>query len=71
MFLHMLEPQHLVERDDLYMYEEYAEEVYFIFNGKIQLKTPEGVPFVRFLMGSMFGEVEILFNSLRYSSAAA
>lgn len=44
------------------MEEEYAEEVYFVFRGRVILKSPDKVPFVRFLMGTMFGEVEILYN---------
>ena len=71
MFLHMLEPQHLSQNYGLYLYEEYAEDVYFVFTGKIILKNVDGLPFVRFLTGSMFGEVEILFETLRYCSAAA
>lgn len=44
---------------------DYSDEVYFIVNGRVNLKASNNVTFKTYVQGSYFGEVEILENSLR------
>ena len=44
---------------------DYADEVYFIIFGRVNLKASNGVVFKTYVQGSYFGEVEILENTNR------
>ncbi|OMJ85032.1 hypothetical protein SteCoe_13754 [Stentor coeruleus] len=44
---------------------DYAEEIFFLVKGRVNLKTSTGIVFKSYLQGSYFGEVEILHGKPR------
>jgi len=44
---------------------EYADEVYFLVTGRVNLKASNGIAFKTYVQGSYFGESEILENTTR------
>lgn len=59
--------KHITFRNLEFMFSEgdYADEVYFLVTGRVNLKATNGIAFKTYVQGSYFGEVEILENSAR------
>lgn len=62
-------PVHITEQTLQYRQGEYADEVYFVAAGWAEfLLMPQHVAFRRYVKGSYFGEVEVLFSLPRLHS---
>jgi CRP-like cAMP-binding protein len=59
--------KHITFRNLEFMFSEgdYADEVYFLVTGRVNLKAANGIAFKTYVQGSYFGEVEILENTVR------
>ena len=61
----MLKSMRLKSGEILYRQGEYAEEVYFLIKGRVNLKASNGVVFKTYVEGSYFGEVDIFEGKCR------
>lgn len=65
----LLKSSVFVFNDIVYQENEAAEEVYFIKSGRVHLKAINNVVFRTYVQGSYFGEIEIIENLPRDSTA--
>lgn len=62
----LLKPLKLGDHEFMYKEDDYADEVYFITKGRINLVIEVGcTPFKSFFKGSYIGEVEIIVECTR------
>ena len=55
----LLKSMRLKSGELLFREGEYAEEMYFLIKGRVNLKASNGVVFKTYVEGSYFGEVDI------------
>lgn len=61
-----------VDRGDVLYYDgEYAEEIFFIKQGKVKLFATNDFPFMTLKNGETFGDFEVIFNEHRMGKAVA
>ncbi|OMJ81193.1 hypothetical protein SteCoe_18369 [Stentor coeruleus] len=65
----LLKSSIFVFNDIVYQENEAAEEIYFIKSGRVHLKAINNVVFRTYVQGSYFGEIEIIENLTRDSTA--
>jgi len=66
-----LKPIELLPKEILFRENEYPEDVFFLTSGIIHLKGKTGVPLYVVSEGEMFGDIEVLQNIARITTAQA
>jgi len=70
-FVQLLKKTMVEKGEVLYVNGEFAEEIYFIKQGKVNIYSENGYAYLQLKDGQHFGEVEVIFKEPRMGKAAA
>lgn len=71
MMIPFLLPWNIQEKEKVYMVNDHPNQMYFIIKGRVFFVNEDFIPFKTMIVGSYFGEIEIVFKIKRSNTTIA